>query len=116
MNTQTATVSRGAKLRGRNPARAAKKAAPPITRKAKTTGRAKPVEKTALNKQDKLVALLSRPEGATIADLTAATGWQAHSVRGAMSGALKKKLKLTILSEKAEGKERTYRIGKEKSA
>ncbi len=41
--------------------------------------------------------------------MTAATGWQAHSVRGAMSGAIKKKLGLTILSEKSEGR-RIYRI------
>jgi hypothetical protein len=49
-----------------------------------------------------LVSLLRRPGGATIAELSAATGWQAHSVRGAMSGALKKKLGLTITSEKTE--------------
>ena len=56
-----------------------------------------------------LIALLKRPEGATIETMVAATGWQAHSVRGAMSGALKKKLGLTIDSEKTEGA-RVYRI------
>ncbi len=56
-----------------------------------------------------LVALLERPEGASVEAMTAATGWQAHSVRGAMSGAIKKKLGLTILSEKSEGR-RIYRI------
>jgi hypothetical protein len=40
-----------------------------------------------------------------------ATGWQAHSVRGAISGALKKKLKLKVASEVVEGRGRVYRIG-----
>ena len=61
-------------------------------------------------KQAKLVALLRRPSGATIADLTRATGWQKHTVRGVLSGALKKKLGLTITSEKPEGKDRVYRL------
>ena len=56
-----------------------------------------------------VVTLLRRPGGAQIADLMAATGWQAHSVRGAMSGALKKKLGLTITSEKTDAG-RTYRV------
>ena len=47
-----------------------------------------------------LVGLLEREAGASLEDMTQATGWQAHSVRGAMSGALKKKLGLTLLSEK----------------
>jgi hypothetical protein len=56
-----------------------------------------------------LVELLSRPEGATIEAMTAATGWQAHSVRGAMSGSLKKAMGLAIASEKNEAG-RVYRI------
>jgi hypothetical protein len=62
-----------------------------------------------------LVGLLRRDEGATIATMMAATGWQAHSVRGAIAGAIKKKLGLTVLSEKANG-ERRYRIAPEASA
>jgi hypothetical protein len=54
--------------------------------------------------------MLRRKEGATIAQIVAATGWQPHTVRGAFAGALKKKLGLTITSEKVEGGERTYRI------
>ncbi len=57
-----------------------------------------------------LINLLRRPEGACIEDLTAATGWQAHSVRGAISGAVKKKLGLPVTSEKTEAG-RVYRIG-----
>jgi hypothetical protein len=56
-----------------------------------------------------LVELLRRPEGATIEAMMAATGWQAHSVRGVISGALKKKLGLTVTSEKTDAG-RTYRI------
>ena len=60
-------------------------------------------------KQDVLISLLQRKSGATIDDVVAATGWQAHSVRGAISGVLKKKLGLAISSEKAE-RGRIYRI------
>jgi hypothetical protein len=60
--------------------------------------------------QQVLVDLLSRAEGATIAQIVTATDWQAHSVRGVMSGVLKKKLGLHIVSEKAKGGERVYRI------
>ena len=59
-----------------------------------------------------LVDLVSRRDGATIADLTKATGWQSHSVRGAISGTLKKKLGLAVSSEKADGRGRVYRIAK----
>ncbi len=54
--------------------------------------------------------MLSQPKGATIADLVAATGWQTHSVRGAISGALKKKLGLAVTSERVEDRGRVYRI------
>lgn len=57
-----------------------------------------------------LVAALRQPDGATIAELTQATSWQAHSVRGAISGNLKKKLKLTVVSDMVEGRGRVYRI------
>ena len=56
-----------------------------------------------------LVGLLERPQGATIEAMTEATGWQAHSVRGAMSGSLKKAMGLAITSGKVDGT-RVYRI------
>lgn len=59
-------------------------------------------------KLEHLEALLGRPEGASIADMTGATGWQQHSVRGAMAGALKKRGH-SVTSEKIEGVRR-YRI------
>lgn len=58
-----------------------------------------------------LVALLTRDRGATIEEMVAETGWQAHSVRGVMSGALVKKFGLRIGSEKIEGRQRVYRVG-----
>ena len=61
-------------------------------------------------KQSLLIDLLSRKTGATIAEAMAATGWQPHSIRGAISGALKKKLGLAIASETVEDRGRVYRI------
>lgn len=61
-------------------------------------------------KQAKLIAMLRAPDGATIEELTAATGWQSHTVRGAMAGALKKKLGLEVTSEKVERGGRVYRL------
>ena len=61
-------------------------------------------------KQAKLIEMLRAEGGATIDQIVAATGWQAHTVRGAMAGALKKKLGLTITSEKIGERGRVYRI------
>ena len=61
-------------------------------------------------KQALLIELLTRAEGATLPQMTEATGWQVHTVRGAMAGALKKKLGLEITSEKQAGADRIYRI------
>ena len=57
------------------------------------------------SKLDQVEALLLAPAGASIAELMAATGWQQHSVRGAMAGALKKR-GLTISSDKSDGTRR----------
>ncbi len=61
-------------------------------------------------KQDQVIALLRRPRGATLAEIGEATGWAAHTCRGALAGALKKRLGLTVTSTKEAGGERTYRI------
>ncbi len=67
-------------------------------------------------KQALLINLLSRRDGAAIDEIVAAIGWQAHSVRGAISGALKKKLGLTVTSEAVEGRGRVYRIVEQQGA
>ena len=62
------------------------------------------------SKLDQVIKLLSRNEGATIAQMMEQTGWQQHTVRGTLAGALKKRLGLTIESDKPEGQDRVYRI------
>ena len=76
----------------------------PTSRKHKTrkSGASKP-------KSEQVITLLGRPTGASIAEMMKATGWQAHSVRGFMSGTLVKRRRLTLGSEKVDG-ERRYQI------
>ena len=67
------------------------------------------------SKQAQVIGLLQRPEGATIEEMARAMGWQRHTVRGLISGALKKKLGLDIESEKTD-RGRGYRIGESRPA
>jgi hypothetical protein len=62
------------------------------------------------SRQDTLVRLLRRPEGATINDMVEATGWQPHSVRGTLSGVIGKKLGLKVTSTKLPGSARVHRV------
>ena len=62
------------------------------------------------SKQAQVIAMLRRPEGATIAQICEATGWKPHTVRGTFAGAFKKKLGLEITSTKESGGQRLYRI------
>jgi hypothetical protein len=61
-------------------------------------------------KQQTCLDLLGRREGATLEELEEATGWQKHSVRGFLAGAVRKKLGLTLVSEKPDAGPRRYRI------
>jgi Protein of unknown function (DUF3489) len=84
-------------------------------------GKAAPDEKPtprASTKQAQMIEMLKRPEGATVEQIAAATGWQHHTIRGAISGALKKKLGLTVEATRtrevgktgAKGSSMVYRI------
>ncbi|CAM3105885.1 Protein of unknown function [Paracoccus aminovorans] len=70
----------------------------------------KPVAIRVGTKQAQIIAMLQRPDGATVAEMVEATSWQAHSVRGMISGSLKKKLGLPIASEKVEGRGTVYSL------
>ncbi|MCF1710403.1 DUF3489 domain-containing protein [Tabrizicola sp. J26] len=61
-------------------------------------------------KQATLIAMLRAPEGASIEEIMVALDWAAHTIRGAMAGALKKKLGLGVTSEKVEGRGRVYTL------
>ena len=87
--------------------KAAKKGAPrkKSARRSNVGGTAREGTKAA-----KVLDLLKRPDGAIMKELMKATGWQAHSVRGFLSGTIGKKMGLTVTSSKSEDGERTYSI------
>ena len=82
----------------------------PVTKKQKRGATATASAKHGNSKQDQLIAMLKRQEGATIDEVSKKFEWQPHTVRGAIAGALKKRLKLKVSSEKEEGRGRVYRI------
>jgi len=79
------------------------------TRKGAVRNGTKPATRKP-TKQQTCLDLLGRREGATIEDLQQATGWQKHSVRGFLAGAVRKKFGLTLISEKPDAGSRRYRI------
>ena len=81
------------------------KSRPPVTKPPKEAPR-----QTHVTKHGRLLTLLSQPDGASIAEMMQATGWQQHSVRGFLAGTVKKKLGLELTSSKANGELRRYRI------
>ena len=92
---------------GPKKANAATKASPGkrAPKRAKVAGTARDGSKAA-----EVLELLKRPGGASMKELIKATGWQSHSVRGFLSGALRKKMGMTVTSTKADDGERTYSI------
>ncbi|MGF1660543.1 MAG: DUF3489 domain-containing protein [Rubrimonas sp.] len=87
-------------------------AGPPVAQTAPTDAPAAPKPRKIREgtKLAQLIAMLRSEGGATIDEMVAATKWAPHTIRGAMAGALKKKLGLTIASEKIDGRGRAYHI------
>lgn len=100
------TIARAARSKSSNKVRSKKLA---TKKKAKPADKPKSKNK-ATSKQDRVLALLRRPDGATLDVLVKATGWQQHSIRGFLAGMVRKKLRLPLRSEKVNGA-RIYRIG-----
>jgi hypothetical protein len=93
---------------GKQPRAPKKRAVKP--KQGATKGKKPGTGKRSGTKQEQLIAMLRRPEGATVQEVVEALSWQPHTVRGAISGALRKKLGLKIDSEKIEDRGRVYRI------
>jgi hypothetical protein len=82
---------------------------------AKTSSQSNPKPKGVAvtgqtSKKDTVLALLRRPQGASLKEIVRATGWQSHSVRGFLSGALRKKMGLKVKSGKRDNGERVYSV------
>ena len=87
-----------------------KTTAKPVTRGTKSRTQPAAAVAAPKTKLGRLEGMLRRPEGATIGQIAKALEWQLHSVRGAISGSLKKKQGLTVVADKIADGERVYRI------
>lgn len=125
-NGTAATTASSKKPKANNKARVAPRRANVAPAKAKSVRKATPAKRAPKgrtkrevakpkvardgSKTAKILDLLKRPGGATSKDLMKATGWLPHSVRGFLSGTVRKKLGLTVTSTKGENGERTYSV------
>ena len=81
-----------------------------VRRSASKTANTAAVPQSKSTKQDQVLALLRRQDGASIEEIVAATDWQPHSARGFLSGAVKKRLGIDVVSEKSADGERRYYV------
>ena len=123
LTTEETGTAQAEKPKPGKKARVAPKRAHVGPRKAKTPTKAKVPKKARTaakkvgpardgSKAAKIIDLLKRPNGATLAEIKNATNWQAHSVRGFISGSLGKKMGLAVVSAKRENGERVYSISR----
>ena len=121
MNTATEDTETAEKPKATKKARVGAQGAHVAPKKGKAAKKASPAKKTPKaakragatrdgSKAASILDLLKRPDGATLAELMKSTSWQAHSVRGFLSGTVGKKMGLTVTSSKAEEGERTYSV------
>jgi hypothetical protein len=107
--SRSAEAPRQAKSARRASTKAAKVAAVKKIRSGQVRSGDQPVRHCAGSKQARVIEMLMKPEGATIGAIMKATDWQQHSVRGFFAGIIRKKLKLTLISEATEAG-RIYKI------
>ena len=118
---RTAHVTGAERAKASKKARVARKRAHAAPNQAKSAPKSKAPKKAPKgvkkagsardgSKAARVLDLLKRPEGASMKELLKATGWQPHSVRGFLSGAIRKKMGMTVTSTKAVDGERTYSI------
>jgi hypothetical protein len=120
MNTAIEETTTTEKPKATKKARVSAQRADVAPKKRKAAKKASPAKKAPKaakekgtrdgSKAAKVLDLLKRAEGATLAELMKSTGWQAHSVRGFLSGTVSKKLGLAVTSAKVEDGERTYSV------
>ncbi len=119
--TGTAPATNAREPKHAKKARVAARRAHVAPKKAKSAPKAKAAKKAPKgsrkaagardgSKTAKVLGLLKRPNGVTLKELMKATGWQPHSVRGFLSGAIRKKMGITVASTKAEDGERIYQV------
>ncbi len=119
--TGTAPATNAREPKHAKKARVAARRAHVAPKKAKSAPKAKAAKKAPKgsrkaagardgSKTAKVLGLLKRPNGVTLKELLKATGWQPHSVRGFLSGAIRKKMGITVASTKAEDGERIYQV------